>query len=679
MMRVCLHGCSKLHFPGCALSRSRAPSSSRTFSAESGVFRILAPTAILGYGFPQSSFEKALDEHHFDLLAVDAGSIDPGPYYLASRSSFTAIEQVRRDLRIMVDGFFKQVQSGYGCRLVVGSAGGCGTNNQVDILAEEVQSMLRVLGASQAIATVHSEISVDSLHGRHLTALGPWPKEVGSGGVVVAQMGLEPIMSALEHADIVLCGRAYDPAVFAAEPVRRGFPYASALHAAKVLECGAIATVPGSGSDCLAAELDMTGMAKFWAPNEARLATPLSVAAHTLYEKSHPHCFGLPSGVLKTKNTTFKQNGKAVEVQGNHLIKVPPAVKLEGAAIRGFRAVALELSHDIKEGQADFVYGVNGVEHRGLEKDEEELGILVSVSGGDSARNKSHLALLRATLLHWGFAGRKATAGNLAFPFSPSDLQADNEAITVCGTRDPGFIANWQQILTDVEAYVASLSCPKGLSVRFVTAGLPGMPRLAISEAVADSYGEALASVRPGLTDGERWVCQGGMAADYTLHHLLHVDAELLAQMFPIRLLSSDGSVRHVTPKLVPWGSGPLVDPDEAAKDWWESGKPPGQHSVGKKLGELARVVRSKNAGVNEITFDLIFNDSESYADAKNSPFLDSSHVEPLLQRTVLGVFCDDTSLAIKITCAREVLAGSSGDRDVYGAQQHRRLLSLIL
>ena len=39
-----------------------------------------------------------------------------------------------------------------------------------------------------------------------------------------------------------LCGRAYDPAVFAAEPVRCGFPAASALHAAKVLECGAIAT-----------------------------------------------------------------------------------------------------------------------------------------------------------------------------------------------------------------------------------------------------------------------------------------------------------------------------------------------------------------------------------------------------------------------------------------------------
>ena len=53
----------------------------------------------------------------------------------------------------------------------------------------------------------------------------------------------------------VLCGRAYDPALFAAEPVRRGFPAAMALHAAKILECGAIATTPGSGSETCSQEI----------------------------------------------------------------------------------------------------------------------------------------------------------------------------------------------------------------------------------------------------------------------------------------------------------------------------------------------------------------------------------------------------------------------------------------
>ena len=120
-------------------------------------FRIVAPTAILGYGFPTSSFLRALREPSapVDLVAVDAGSIDPGPYYLATRSSFTALEHVVRDLRTMIRGFLEvrggpQGSAPSGCgeqptipplahtKLVIGSAGGCGTDNQVDIMARDL-------------------------------------------------------------------------------------------------------------------------------------------------------------------------------------------------------------------------------------------------------------------------------------------------------------------------------------------------------------------------------------------------------------------------------------------------------------------------------------------------------------------------------------------------------------
>lgn len=46
-------------------------------------FKILSPTAILGYGFPEESFLKAMSESP-DLIAVDAGSSDPGPHYLGA-------------------------------------------------------------------------------------------------------------------------------------------------------------------------------------------------------------------------------------------------------------------------------------------------------------------------------------------------------------------------------------------------------------------------------------------------------------------------------------------------------------------------------------------------------------------------------------------------------------------
>lgn len=41
-------------------------------------FKVLSPTAILGYGFPEESFRKAMAESP-DLIAVDAGSSDRPP------------------------------------------------------------------------------------------------------------------------------------------------------------------------------------------------------------------------------------------------------------------------------------------------------------------------------------------------------------------------------------------------------------------------------------------------------------------------------------------------------------------------------------------------------------------------------------------------------------------------
>ena len=57
--------------------------------------RILSPTAILGYGFPLASFQAGL-ERDPHVIAVDAGSTDPGPYYLGAGKSFTGRAPVKR-------------------------------------------------------------------------------------------------------------------------------------------------------------------------------------------------------------------------------------------------------------------------------------------------------------------------------------------------------------------------------------------------------------------------------------------------------------------------------------------------------------------------------------------------------------------------------------------------------
>ena len=70
-------------------------------------FRILSATAILGYGFPKESFEEGMKRKPH-LIAVDAGSTDPGPFYLGEGVSFTDRGAVKRDLEIMICAGIKE-------------------------------------------------------------------------------------------------------------------------------------------------------------------------------------------------------------------------------------------------------------------------------------------------------------------------------------------------------------------------------------------------------------------------------------------------------------------------------------------------------------------------------------------------------------------------------------------
>ena len=80
-------------------------------------FRILSTTAILGYGFPMASFEEGMKRKPH-LIAVDAGSTDPGPYYLGAGVSFTDRDAVKRDLELMLLSGVKE-----NIPVVIGTAG----------------------------------------------------------------------------------------------------------------------------------------------------------------------------------------------------------------------------------------------------------------------------------------------------------------------------------------------------------------------------------------------------------------------------------------------------------------------------------------------------------------------------------------------------------------------------
>jgi hypothetical protein len=99
------------------------------------------------------------------------------------------------------------------------------------------------------------------------------------------------------------------------------------------------------------------------------------------------------------------------------------------------------------------------------------------------------------------------------------------------------------------------------------------------------------------------------------------------------------------------------------------------------KLTDVARVIRSKNAGPTTLTVDLMFNDATGYERALAAPSLQPAAVAQLygVAPSQVEVIPYPPALAIKIVMDRRIVAGTPGDRDVYGAQQHGPMLEVEL
>lgn len=99
------------------------------------------------------------------------------------------------------------------------------------------------------------------------------------------------------------------------------------------------------------------------------------------------------------------------------------------------------------------------------------------------------------------------------------------------------------------------------------------------------------------------------------------------------------------------------------------------------KLYELARVVRSKNAGPYHLTFDVMFENEDDFRRLAASEVLDALWVARhySVPEEDVRIIHYPAGNAIKITIPRHASCGSPEDTDVYGAQQHGPLLELEL
>lgn len=100
------------------------------------------------------------------------------------------------------------------------------------------------------------------------------------------------------------------------------------------------------------------------------------------------------------------------------------------------------------------------------------------------------------------------------------------------------------------------------------------------------------------------------------------------------------------------------------------------------RLSELAKTIRSKNAGVNKITFDIIFRESQVYERVKRSGAITRQSMAALygIDPSRISDFVEyDPGLAIKFTIYRDRPSGSAGDGDIFGAQQYAPLLGVMI
>ena len=99
------------------------------------------------------------------------------------------------------------------------------------------------------------------------------------------------------------------------------------------------------------------------------------------------------------------------------------------------------------------------------------------------------------------------------------------------------------------------------------------------------------------------------------------------------------------------------------------------------KLIDIASVIRSKNSGPYELTFDVIFKEFEMYQKVKDAKAINEKDFALLYnipESDIISLVYFDPAKAVKVTIIRPIPSGSLGETDVYGAQQHAPFMNYM-
>jgi hypothetical protein len=100
------------------------------------------------------------------------------------------------------------------------------------------------------------------------------------------------------------------------------------------------------------------------------------------------------------------------------------------------------------------------------------------------------------------------------------------------------------------------------------------------------------------------------------------------------------------------------------------------------RLVDLDTTIRSKNAGIYNVTFDVLFDDWEQYRRVRDANVLTPERMAALFGvglDCVVGVIAHDAGQGIKSTLRRKRPSGNPGDPDILACQQHAPLYDLLV
>ena len=416
--------------------------------------RVLIPAGVLGLGFDQAALDLGVAAAP-DIICIDGGSTDSGPFYLGTSTSKYARSVCKAEWRALMLARHKA-----GVPLVIGSCGTCGTAEMVDWMYDITIELADELGHSVSITRLYSDQQQSDIAAAHqagqLAPLVPAPPIdaaiIHGCAHIVALAGAEQIQAALATgADIVLAGRTTDTAIIAALPLARGDHAGGAWHGAKIGECGAFCTNnPASGVVMI--RFDKTGFVVEAMAADAQ-CTPQSVSAHMLYENSNPFILYEPGGHLDVTAARYsKLDAKRVRVEGSRWVSADTyCVKLEAARIGGYQTTMLaviwdehyvakaeewvesltqflhqKISQSTSLASDDYTLEFRLIGHSAALGELEtkrgapvEIGVLLIITAGDQDTATDLSKLINPFLLHHPLTKDEALP-TLAFPYAPA-------------------------------------------------------------------------------------------------------------------------------------------------------------------------------------------------------------------------------------------------------------------